>query len=72
MKKKPTKSQIEKWSRTYYDNNRESIRKKRNVEVRKQNNSSEIIEAKAIQKKNKEAFDKSFFGRELLKQKMIR
>ena len=70
--KKPSKEQIQISSLTYLKKNRERIRKRRNVVNPEKRNSSEVKEAQEKHAKRKELFYKSFFGLELIKQKISR
>lgn len=70
--KKPSKEQIQIWNQTYLKKNRERIRKRRNKVNPEKRNSSEVKETQKKHSKRNEIFYKSFFGRELIKQKMIR
>lgn len=65
--KKPSKEQRAVWDATYAKKNKElSTPKKRNT-FPNRIDSKEVKEAKEVQSKNKIAFDKSYFGKRLLK-----
>lgn len=70
--KKPTSEQRAKWNMTYSKKHDKSIKIKRRKNTGKYtNNLPEIKEAIELNNKNGLLFYKSFFGRKLLKQKMI-
>lgn len=70
--KKPSKEQRYVWNSNYSQKNKEYLKQRRRKINPKKNNTRSIEESVASHQKRKEAFDKSYFGLELIKQKLVR